>query len=128
MQLLTRPLDRLARQRLLDAGVPPLLARLLASRGIADPAQTRLELARLLPPDSLRGLDAAVRLLGTTIDDGKPILVVGDYDCDGATAIAVAVLGLRMMGARVDYLVPNRFENGYGLTPEVVDAAMAHPR
>ena len=67
-------------------------------------------------------------MLSDVIDRRQPILVVGDYDCDGATAIAVAVLGLRTMGATVDYLVPNRFENGYGLTPEVADLAARHPR
>ncbi len=128
MKLETRPLDRLARQRLLDAGFPPLLARLLAARGIREPDESRLELAHLLPPDDLKGLADAVRLLNSAIDAQQPVLIVGDYDCDGATAIAVGVLGLRMLGARVDYLVPNRFENGYGLTPEVVDAALAHPR
>ena len=128
MKLQTRPVDYLAQQRLLEGGLPPLLARLLAARGISHYDETRLELAAMLPPDSLLGLDAGARLLSDTIDQKMPILVVGDYDCDGATAIAVAVLGLRSMGAIVDYLVPNRFENGYGLTPEVADMAARHPR
>ena len=128
MKLQTRAVDLLAQQRLLEGGLPPLLARLLAARGITNVDDTRLELAGLLPPHALKGLSAAASLLSDVIDRREPILVVGDYDCDGATAIAVAVLGLRAMGATVDYLVPNRFENGYGLTPEVSDMAARHPR
>ena len=128
MRLQTRTVDYLAQQRLLDGGLSPLLARLLAARGISDYEETRLELAGMLAPASLMGLDAGARLLSETIDREEPIVVVGDYDCDGATAIAVAVLGLRAMGATADYLVPNRFENGYGLTPEVADMAARHPR
>lgn len=128
MKLQIRPVDLRARQTLLQAGVEPLLARLLAARGIHHPDELKLELNALLPPAGMLGLDEAVTRLSAAIDAGEPILVVGDYDCDGATAIAIAVEGLRMMGGIVDYLVPNRFENGYGLTPEVVDAARVHPR
>ncbi|MBA3477167.1 MAG: single-stranded-DNA-specific exonuclease RecJ [Lautropia sp.] len=128
MKLHTRTVNYLAQQRLVQAGLPPLLARLLAARGITCFDDARLELTGMLAPNLLKGMDAAARLLSDTIDRNEPIVVVGDYDCDGATAIAVAVLGLRAMGARVDYLVPNRFENGYGLTPEVADLAAAHPR
>ncbi|MDO4904793.1 MAG: single-stranded-DNA-specific exonuclease RecJ [Lautropia sp.] len=128
MKLNIRPVDLRARQTLLAAGVDPLLARLLAARGIRHPAQMNLELAGMLPPMGMRGLDAAVARISAAIDAGEPMLIVGDYDCDGATAIALAVEGLRMLGGMVDYLVPNRFENGYGLTPEVVEAALVHPR
>ena len=128
VRLHTRPVDLRARQTLLQAGVDPLMARLLAARGIRHPDELKLDLGALLPPDALLGLPAAVARISTAIDDREPILIVGDYDCDGATAIALAVEGLRMLGATVDYLVPNRFENGYGLTPEVVDAALVHPR
>ena len=128
MKLQTRTVNFLAQQRLLECGLPPLLARLLAARGISNFEETQLGLAGMLPPDSLKSISAAARLLSDTIDRKAPILVVGDYDCDGATAIAVAVLGLRAMGATADYLVPNRFENGYGLTPEVADLAARHPR
>ncbi len=129
MQLQVRTIDRLARERLIqEAGLSPLLARLLAARGVRGPADARLELAGLLPPDTMRGLPEAVRLLDDAVTRQQKILIVGDYDCDGATAIAVAVLGLRSFGAQVDYLVPNRFDNGYGLTPEVVDLALVHPR
>ena len=128
VRLPTRPVYLRARQTLLQAGVDPLMARLLAARGIRHPDELKLDLGALLPPDALLGLPAAVARISTAIDDHEPILIVGDYDCDGATAIALAVEGLRMLGATVDYLVPNRFENGYGLTPEVVDAALVHPR
>ena len=128
MKLQTRNVNFLSQQRLQEGGLSPLLARLLASRGISRFEETRLELAAMLPPDSIKGMDAAARLLSETIDRRLPILIVGDYDCDGATAIAVGVLGLRAMGAIVDYLVPNRFENGYGLTPDVAELAARHPR
>jgi single-stranded-DNA-specific exonuclease len=129
VKLQTRTVDYLAQQRLLEGGLTPLLARLLAARGISHHEDARLELAGMLPPESLMGLEAGARLLDETIERNEPILIVGDYDCDGATAIAVAVLGLRMMGAaHVDYLVPNRFDNGYGLTPEVAEMAARHPR
>src|SRR5690606_3735909 len=128
MKLQTRTIDYLSQQRLLHGGLSPLLARLLAARGISRYEDAQIELAGLLPPDALQGLSDGAGLPSETIDRGEPLLVVGDYDCDGATAIAVAVLGLRAMGARVDYLVPNRFENGYGLTPEVAALAAAHPR
>ena len=86
MRLQTRTVDYLAQQRLLDGGLSPLLARLLAARGISDYEETRLELAGMLAPASLMGLDAGARLLSETIDREEPIVVVGDYDCDGATA------------------------------------------
>lgn len=128
MKLNLRPVDLRARQTLLAAGVDPLLARLLAARGIQHPEQMNLDLAGLLPPGGMLGLEAAAARISAAIDAGEPMLIVGDYDCDGATAITLAVEGLRMLGASVDYLVPNRFENGYGLTPEVVEAALVHPR
>ena len=74
------------------------------------------------------GLDAGAALLAQAAQASDPVLVIADYDCDGATACAVAVRGLRALGLRVDYLVPNRFEHGYGLTPAIVDLAAVHPR
>jgi single-stranded-DNA-specific exonuclease len=123
-----RAVPREARLRLENAGVAPLLARLWAARGVSEPAEQQLELAQLLAPQTMRGMQAACERLGAAIDAGEPILVVADYDCDGATACAVMLRGLRMMGATIDYLVPNRFEHGYGLTPPIVDLALAHPR
>lgn len=114
--------------RLADAGAHPVLARLLAARGVADPRELADDLARMLPPAGMLGLDRAAELLSDAIDADQRICVVADYDCDGATACALAVRGLRMLGARVDYLVPNRFVHGYGLSPAVVEMALAHPR
>ena len=101
--------------------VPPLLRRVYAARGADDPALAQPKLAQLLPPDALGGLDAAVALLAGAIASGERILVVGDFDCDGATACALAVRGLRLLGARnVRHAVPNRLVHGYGLSPALV--------
>ena len=106
-------------------GLPPLLARLYAARGVRSAAELDKGLARLIPYQQLKGIDAAVSLLVTALRQRQRILIVGDFDADGATASAVGVLGLRMLGAaHVDYLVPNRFEYGYGLTPEIVAVAL----
>jgi single-stranded-DNA-specific exonuclease len=103
------------------ADFPLVLQRVLAARGVTDHASYELRLATLLPPETLGGLDAACALLRAAIDGGKRIVVVGDYDCDGATGTAVAVRGLRLLGARcVDYRVPNRATHGYGLSPALV--------
>ncbi|MBP7522109.1 MAG: single-stranded-DNA-specific exonuclease RecJ [Leptothrix sp. (in: Bacteria)] len=112
-----------------QAGVHPLLARLFAARGIRNPQDLDDGLARLIPPTELQGAADAARLLADTLDSGRPIVVVADYDCDGATACAVAIRGLKMLGARpgtLHYVVPDRAIHGYGLTPAIVDLAMAH--
>jgi single-stranded-DNA-specific exonuclease len=108
-------------------GLHPVLARLYAARGVCLPDEIETGLARLVPPAALRGCETAAALLADSIEARRRILVVADYDCDGATACAVAVRGLRMFGAQIDYLVPNRFEYGYGLTPEIVALAAARP-
>ena len=108
------------------ASVPPLLRRIYAARGIADPAHAHPRLAQLPPPDALGGLVDAVRLLADAIRRDTRILVVGDFDADGATACAVAVRGLRMLGARdVVHAVPNRMLHGYGLSPGLVEELAA---
>ncbi len=112
-----------SQERLIRHGVPPLLARLYAARGILDPRQIEADSARLLPPETLTHARDMARLLADAIAADKRLLVVADYDSDGATACAVALRALRDFGARVDYLVPNRFEYGYGLTPEIVRLA-----
>ncbi|WP_435626863.1 single-stranded-DNA-specific exonuclease RecJ [Candidatus Ferrigenium straubiae] len=116
-----------ALQRLLDSGYTPALARIFAARGIADSGQLDTSLAGLLPFDSLKGAREMARLLADAIAAHKKILVIADYDADGATACAVAVRGLRGFGAQVDFIVPNRFEYGYGLTPEIVHLAVQLP-
>ncbi|GAB2582729.1 single-stranded-DNA-specific exonuclease RecJ [Dyella jejuensis] len=108
-------------------GLHPILQRIYAARGVLGPAQAEHRLHRLLSPQQLGGMRQAVVLLAEAIRDGASILVAGDYDCDGATGVAVAVRGLRLLGARsVDYVVPNRFVHGYGLTPELVSTLPAH--
>ncbi|WP_137974240.1 single-stranded-DNA-specific exonuclease RecJ [Pseudomonas sp. F(2018)] len=105
--------------------LPPLLTRLYASRGVQSAAELDKGLARLIPYQQLKGMDGAVELLVRALEQRQRILIVGDFDADGATASSVGVLGLRMLGAaHVDYLVPNRFEYGYGLTPEIVAVAL----
>jgi single-stranded-DNA-specific exonuclease len=106
-----------------QAGVHPLLARLYASRGISVANELNLELADLHPPIQLtRAAEAAV-LLADAIEADARLLIVADYDCDGATACALGIRALRACGATVDYVVPDRFKLGYGLSPEVVDLA-----
>ena len=106
--------------------VPALLQRIYAGRGAHDLAAAQPKLAQLLPPDTLSNIDAATALLADAIAGGRRILVVGDFDCDGATACAVAVRGLRMLGAvDVVHAVPNRVTHGYGLSPGLVES-LAH--
>jgi single-stranded-DNA-specific exonuclease len=123
-----RPVPRLAYQILTDLGHPPLLARLLASRGITQAKQLENELEGLLPPDTLRGLEEAIALLTQALLERQKICIVADYDCDGATACAILMRGLKALGGQVDYLVPNRFEHGYGLQPSIVELCLSHPR
>ena len=110
-------------------GVHPVLQRVYAARGVLGPEQVEHRLKRLLSPHELGGMAAAVGLLAEAIRDDWSILIAGDYDCDGATGVAVAVRGLRMLGARkVDYVVPNRFIHGYGLTPALVASWQPTPQ
>lgn len=105
--------------------LPPLLTRLYAARGVASPAELDRRLQALLPYQQFKGMQQAVDVLVAALESQQSILIVGDFDCDGATASSVAVLALRALGAGVvDYLVPNRFEYGYGLTPEIVEVAL----
>ncbi|KHO65647.1 single-stranded-DNA-specific exonuclease RecJ [Pseudomonas flexibilis] len=122
MRIEPRPLP----DSLPDLGdLPPLLTRLYAARGVRSAVELEKGLARLLPYQQLAGIDAAVALLVEALEQHRRVLIVGDFDADGATASCVGVLGLRMLGvAHVDYLVPNRFEYGYGLTPEIVAVAL----
>lgn len=102
----------------------PVLQRILAARGVSTEEQIQLNLAGLLPPDSLRGLEQAVDLLLRARKGQKRILIVADYDADGATSCALAMIGLRQLGwSNLCYIVPNRFDYGYGLTPPIVELA-----
>ncbi|MEO8807993.1 MAG: DHH family phosphoesterase, partial [Burkholderiaceae bacterium] len=110
-----------------QAGVHPLLARLFAGRGVRTADELDDGLARLLAPSELLGVQAAAALLADVIANRQRVCVVADYDCDGATACAVALRGLRLLGAAVgtlNYVVPDRAVHGYGLTPAIVDLAL----
>jgi len=122
----TRPAQPDAIERLVSAGVHPLLARIYAARGVTSVSDLAADFDRLAAPDTMLNLRAMARLLADAIAAGRKLLVVADYDADGATACAVGLRALRAFGAAVDYLVPNRFEYGYGLTPEI--ARLAHAR
>lgn len=121
--IVQRSYDTTSAETLAAAGLPAPLARVLAARGIHLPAQLESSLSGLIPPEKLTHNARMAQLLADAIEQGKQLLIVGDYDADGATATAVGVRGLRSMGAKVDFLVPNRFEYGYGLTPEIVALA-----
>jgi single-stranded-DNA-specific exonuclease len=123
VRFVQRSFDPAAARRLEAAGMPPALARALSARGVASGDELVLATRGLLPPGLLLNAVPAATLVADAIDAGQRLLIVADYDCDGATACAVGVRGLRALGAKVDYLVPNRFEYGYGLTPEIVDLA-----
>ena len=116
-----RPCPVRQSEMLRQGGIHPVLARVFAARGLTDPRELAVELQALVPPGALRQIDAAAVYLADAIAAGKKMTIVADYDCDGATACATAIRGLTAMGARVDYIVPNRFEYGYGLTPEIVE-------
>ncbi len=120
MQLIERDVPPRAVWALEQAGIHPLLARLYAARGVSHQDQLDDALARLLPPDTLLGSQPAATLLADAIKQNKKICIVADYDCDGATACAVGLRGLRLLGAQqVSYLVPDRVVDGYGLTPPI---------
>ena len=114
-----------AANRLIQQGMHPTLARIYASRGINRPEELSTELKDLLPPGGMQNIEKAAVLLADAIESDKKICVIADYDCDGATACAVAIHALDMMGAKVSYLIPNRFEHGFGLTPAIVSEAIA---
>ncbi len=120
MKIIVRDIPPRAVWALEQAGVHPLLARLYAARGVRARDELDDALARLLPPQGLKGIDAAARLLADAIAADKRLVIVADYDCDGATACAVGVRGLKLLGARhVQYLVPDRVVDGYGLTAPI---------
>ena len=101
-----------------------LLDRVFSARGIDDPSQLEQGLANLLSPADLPEIDVAAARLADAVEQNQNILIVGDFDADGATSVALCVLALRAMGAEnIDFLVPNRFDYGYGLSPEIVQLA-----
>src|SRR5260221_13294283 len=123
MKIIERAYQDVDRRALIDAGIHPLLARIYAARRIRSAAELAYSAAGLLAPSLLKGMGEAAALLADAIQAGKRLLIIADYDADGATACAVGMRALRLFGADVDYLVPDRFRLGYGLTPELVDLA-----
>ncbi|MEG0677126.1 MAG: single-stranded-DNA-specific exonuclease RecJ [Comamonas sp.] len=120
MKIIPRQIPADSVSTLLKANVHPLLAQLYAARGVCSADELDDAPARLLAPSGLRGIDDAVQLLADAIAQQKRLCIVADYDCDGATACAVGVRGLRLLGAaHVDYLVPDRVVDGYGLTAPI---------
>jgi single-stranded-DNA-specific exonuclease len=113
-RLSARPYAIRDAEYLAQQGLHPVIARVMAARGLQTPRELATELDSLIKPESLTYVDRAAKLLADAIDAGRRMVIVADYDCDGATA----------MGAKVDYIVPNRFEYGYGLTPEIVALAV----
>ncbi|MDM7948493.1 single-stranded-DNA-specific exonuclease RecJ [Hydrogenophaga sp.] len=130
MKIITRDVPPRAAWALEQGGVHPLLARLFAARGITAKEQLDDALSLLLPPASMKGAAEAARALAEAVTANKTVCIVADYDCDGATACAVGVRGLRLLGAplgfdRVRYLVPDRVTDGYGLTPSIAQRVKA---
>jgi len=123
MKIVERAFVESDRRALVDAGMHPVLARVYAGRRIRSAAELDYGLDGLITPQALKGAADAARLLADAIAQRKRLLIIADYDADGATACAVGMRALRAFGASVDYLVPDRFKLGYGLTPELVDLA-----
>ncbi len=126
MNIIAREIPPRAAWALEQAGVHPLLARLFAARGVQNKAELEDGLALLLPPASMKGAQDAAVLLADAIARQKKLCIVADYDCDGATACAVGIRGLRLLGAQhVSYVVPDRVVDGYGLTPPIAERVKA---
>src|SRR3970282_35915 len=126
--LAIRPAPPDAIEHLVSEGVQPLLARIFAARGVPSARYLASDLEQLAAPDSMLNLRAMAGLLANALAAHRQLLIVADYDADGATACAVGLRALRAFRAAVGYLVPNRFEYGYGLSPEIVRLAHAQSR
>ena len=124
-RIATRPINPQLQSALQAAGANPLIAQLYAARNVTDSSELNDSLKQLIPYTQLTNCTAAASRLADAIQAKQKILIIADYDADGATACSVAMKGLASMGARVDFFVPNRFEHGYGLTPELADIAHA---
>lgn len=118
-----RPYNKLVSEKLEHAGILRPIARALSARGVQSSDDLLEDWTALLPPASLEGTQLAAKLLADAIEQNKRVTVVADYDCDGATACAIAVRGLSMMGCQAQFIVPDRFKLGYGLTPAIVEVA-----
>ncbi|NCX39796.1 MAG: single-stranded-DNA-specific exonuclease RecJ, partial [Actinobacteria bacterium] len=123
MFIKSKKIDHAALDALVNSGLNPHLAKFYSARGIKHIDDATLSIEKIIPPEALTNNALMASILADAILQKQKILIIGDYDTDGATSTAVGVRSLKMMGADVDYLVPNRFEFGYGLTPEIVDLA-----
>ena len=123
MKLINKKINEAIKQQLIDAGRHPLVAQILAARKITSSQDVEYPIELLLSPDELLNCNEAANFLSHAIRDQKKITIVGDYDADGASGSSVAILGFRLLGTEVDFLIPSRFKNGYGLSSEIVDIA-----
>ncbi len=123
MKLINKKINEAIKQQLIDAGRHPLVAQILAARKITSSQDVEYPIELLLSPDELLNCNEAANFLSHAIRDQKKITIVGDYDADGASGSSVAILGFRLLGIEVDFLIPSRFKNGYGLSSEIVDIA-----
>ena len=123
MKLINKKINEAIKQQLIDAGRHPLVAQILAARKITSSQDVEYPIELLLSPDELLNCNEAADFLSHAIRDQKKITIVGDYDADGASGSSVAILGFRLLGIEVDFLIPSRFKNGYGLSSEIVDIA-----
>jgi single-stranded-DNA-specific exonuclease len=133
MHIKERPINQEVLEHLIENEISPVMAKLWASRGIHHASELSLQINQLIPPNDLKGCQEAAQYLAQALAENRKIVIVADYDCDGATACAVGILGLEELGqsfnSQIDFIVPNRFTMGYGLTPEVVElAANRNPR
>src|SRR5450830_419018 len=126
MKIIARDIPPRSVWTLEQAGIHPLLAQLYAARGVQSTQELDDGLARLIPPSEMKGLSEAAKLLADAMATNKKLCIVADYDCDGATACAVALRGLRLLGAKhVDYIVPDGVQDGYGLTAPIAQRVKA---
>jgi len=123
MKLINKKINEAIKQQLIDAGRHPVVAQILAARKITSSQDVEYPIELLLSPDELLNCNEAADFLSHAIRDQKKITIVGDYDADGASGSSVAILGFRLLGIEVDFLIPSRFKNGYGLSSEIVDIA-----
>jgi len=123
MKLINKKINEAIKQQLIDAGRHPVVAQILAARKITSSQDVEYPIELLLSPDELLNCNEAANFLSHAIRDQKKITIVGDYDADGASGSSVAILGFRLLGTEVDFLIPSRFKNGYGLSSEIVDIA-----
>lgn len=123
MKLINKKINEAIKQQLIDAGCHPVVAQILAARKITSSQDVEYPIELLLSPDELLNCNEAADFLSHAIRDQKKITIVGDYDADGASGSSVAILGCRLLGIEVDFLIPSRFKNGYGLSSEIVDIA-----